>query len=32
MRVFNKFHSYYSIMTQVGVTNREECLKLLNEL
>lgn len=29
MRLFNRFHSYYSNM---AVTNREECLKVLADL
>lgn len=32
MRLFNRFHSYYSNMAQAVATNREECLKVLAEL
>jgi hypothetical protein len=32
MRVFNRLLRYYSTMEKGPITNREECLQLLNEL
>jgi len=32
MRLFFRFHSYYSNMTQAVATNRQECLKVLAHL
>lgn len=32
MRLLNRFQSYYSNMTQAVITNKEECLKVLNQL